>query len=621
MDPIPDSIKPHPRLILSPEKIASLKEQIKTDPVSRRMFECMRRKSEQFLDAPPVIHQMEGRRLLMQSRLCLERVSILSLTASLTGDDRFIRRAIREMEAAADFPDWNPSHFLDTGEMTLALALGYDWLFDHLTDGEKNRIASAIRLKGLEPSLLTDTQPSWTWWIQGTNNWTQVCHAGMVAGALALQENDPQLAREFVRRAVENIPRASAAYAPDGAYAEGPMYWSYGTSFHVVLIDLLTSVTGDDSGLADSPGFLASAGYIAKTTAPTGLFYNYSDCRDLRSFEVPLFWFARRLDAPELVTYELAMMEAAFVRYEAGPANHHENSYRLFPLALIWWKPAPASSTASRPAPALHWLGRGVNPVAIHRSAWNDPRAVYIGIKGGSASSPHAHMDAGSFILEAEGVRWAIDPGLQEYHGLEIAGVGLWDAKQDGGRWKIFRYGSQGHNVLTFNGAQQSVKGNASIVRFHASGPWPHTVIDLSSTYEGQAGRVMRGVSLLENRHVLFQDEWTAGETAVTVRWQMLTKAEVSVSGAEITLSQEGKHLRLKTLEPADAKISIIDVSKPQMPYDAKNPDLKAITVECQTLPSQAGGFRILASPLDGGQDMPVEIPHVPLDEWSAPLA
>ena len=44
----------------------------------------------------------------------------------LTGDRAFSSRAEQEMLAAAAFTDWNPSHFLDVGEMTTALALGYD---------------------------------------------------------------------------------------------------------------------------------------------------------------------------------------------------------------------------------------------------------------------------------------------------------------------------------------------------------------------------------------------------------------------------------------------------------------------------------------------------------------
>lgn len=69
------------------------------------------------------------------------------------------------------------------------------------------------------------------------------------------------------------------------------------------------------------------------------------------------------------------------------------------------------------------WSEGGAQPQAVLRSSWNDKRATYVGIKAGSANNGHGHMDIGSFILEANGVRWAVDLGRDGYtlprqHGL-----------------------------------------------------------------------------------------------------------------------------------------------------------------------------------------------------------
>ena len=53
------------------------------------------------------------------------------------------------------------------------------------------------------------------------NNWNQVCNAGMVFGALAIQEDYPELATEVIDRAFESISISMEAYGPDGAYPEG----------------------------------------------------------------------------------------------------------------------------------------------------------------------------------------------------------------------------------------------------------------------------------------------------------------------------------------------------------------------------------------------------------------
>ena len=44
-------------------------------------------------------------------------------------------------------------------------------------------------------------------------------------------------------------------------------------------------------------------------------------------------------------------------------------------------------------------------------------------------------MDAGSFIYERKGIRWAIDLGMQNYLSLESRGINLWDQSQEGQRW------------------------------------------------------------------------------------------------------------------------------------------------------------------------------------------
>ena len=53
------------------------------------------------------------------------------------------------MLAAARFSDWNPSHFLDVAEMTFALAVGYDWLYDQLDRASRKEIRTAIVDKGV----------------------------------------------------------------------------------------------------------------------------------------------------------------------------------------------------------------------------------------------------------------------------------------------------------------------------------------------------------------------------------------------------------------------------------------------------------------------------------------
>ena len=107
----------------------------------------------------------------------------------------------------------------------------------------------------------------------------------------------------------------------------------------------------------------------------------------------------------------------------------------------------------------LHWSSEGEVPITIHRSSWTDPNATFVGFKGGSPSANHGQMDIGSFVLDADGVRWAMDLGAEGYHGIESRGMNLWDRSQDSDRWTIFRQCNAGHNTLVIDGQLQRAAG------------------------------------------------------------------------------------------------------------------------------------------------------------------
>src|SRR5690606_7342897 len=94
-------------------------------------------------------------------------------------------------------------------------------------------ISTAILEKGIKPSM----NEKHNRFLKVDNNWNQVCNAGMLFGAIAIYEKNPALAGEIIQRSINSVKLAMKEYGPDGAYPEGYGYWSYGTSFNVMLID------------------------------------------------------------------------------------------------------------------------------------------------------------------------------------------------------------------------------------------------------------------------------------------------------------------------------------------------------------------------------------------------
>lgn len=608
---LPEPLPAHPRLLASSQDWDRIRQLLKTDAVSARIFLSLERKAGLLLETPLLERKMTGRRLLYISRFALERISLLAMVARVGGREEFARRAIDEMLNIAGFSDWNPSHFLDVAEMCLALATGYDWLHEYLSEPERDLIAAALIEKGILPSFV-EPEPGY---VRRANNWCQVCHAGLCAAAIVIADRDPVLTEKTLRRAVENIPAAAETYAPDGAYPEGPMYWNYGTGFHVVLAAALERFTGSAQGVDAFPGFKESAEYVNQMTLPDGKhFYSYADCRATRHLMIPLFWFATRFRRPDWLNTDLAEIDHYLDLYDAEAFD--DSNYRLLFLALLWRDPSVTGAPAGEPP--LHWMGRGEVPVAVHRSSFGDPAALFVGFKGGSPKASHAHMDIGSFFLQSDGVPWALDLGMQDYDSLENVGVRLWDMSENGMRWNVFRLGPESHNILRFNGNGQSLKGNGQFVRFQKDGLAPHSVLDLSSLYEGQVRQVHRGVMFLENRAVLIQDEWTGSDNSVEVRWQMLTGAEIEIKGDRLELSQNGQSLSLQVLDGTRVKMEVVDTALLLQPFDAANPGVKRITLTLHTESGQTGKLRVLATP--GSQRELVPPPFLSLAEWSGGL-
>jgi len=555
----------HPRLLITSFEVwAELAKLKATDPRFAMVAAQIDKDARALLKKPPVEYQKTGRRLLTVSRAVLKRTLLLATAYRLDPDAAFLRRAETELLAAAAFADWNPTHFLDTAEMTAALAIGYDWLYDGLSPEARAKIRHAIASKGLRPAL--DEKAKINSWQRAEHNWNQVCFGGLTLGALAIAEDEPELAAKILLLAKAGIVYGLKPYAPDGVYPEGPGYWSFGTSYQVLMIAALKSALGTDWGLPEAPGFYASARAYLEMVGPSGLAFNYSDGSAETSLEPALFWFAQQVNDPGLVCMERRFFEVVSKRGKTGELGE---TNRCYPLTALWW-PSVGAFDGNSSLP-LCWQGRGANPIGVFRSSWTELGALYLAFKGGSAGLNHAHMDAGTFVFEADGVRWAQDLGAQDYESLESKKIDLWNKKQESQRWRVFRLNNYSHNTLTIDGQLHRVAGSAEFVAFRAERDTAFGVLDMSSVFAGQATSVKRGFRMLEGRSVLIQDEIVGAKPGTSVRWAMVTGAEVAVDGTHATLREKGRELFAELLGTTKATFSVISADPPANGYDAQN--------------------------------------------------
>ena len=589
----------HPRILLLKGEEATIRQTAGSDTTWEKMHQSVLAECDRLLAVAPVERIQTGRRLLDKSRECLRRVFFLSYAWRLTGEGKYRDRAEKEMLAVAAFSDWNPSHFLDVAEMTMAVAIGYDWLYEALSEQSRSAIREAILKKGLEASL-DSTKNSW---LKASHNWNQVCNAGMTYGALAIYEDQPELARKIINRSLETIGRPMEDYGPDGAYPEGYGYWGYGTSFNVMFISAVEKAFGSDFGLTKRPGFLQTARFLENMTGPSGDCFNFSDSGLSGGLQPAMFWFAGKSKDPSLLWVERS-------RLMNGKPGAHLNN-RLLP-ALMIWSGGMKMNNIAQPKSKV-WVGGGKTPVALLRSSWSDPNAIYVAMKGGSPSVNHAHMDVGSFVMEAGGVRWAMDFGAQDYNSLESKGVKLWDRNQDSERWEVFRYSNRVHNTLTVNDELQKVAGHAPITGSSEQASFANATTDLTEVYGGTLSKANRGIAIVDGAYVVVRDEIETLPATKTVRWTLLTAATVKITGKDrAELTKDGKKLILRVREPANATLRTWPTD-PTHDYDAPNPGTVLVGFEVE-VPSTKGALTVLLIPENAEKKATQKIQ--PLQKW-----
>jgi hypothetical protein len=463
--------------------------------------------------------------------------------------------------------------------MTHGMAIGYDWFYEALTPEQRKTVETAIVVKGLlEAKKCHERKVGWT---RSPDNWNNVCNGGITVGALALAEREPELAEWLVTRMRESLPKALASYAPDGAWREGPGYWGYATRYTVYAFAALQSALGTDFGLSSMPGMSEAGVHRLQITGPTGLFFNFADCGEAARGDPTLFWLARRYDLPVLAVAQ---------RQLAGDGATGD---------LIWYDARGSVEDFKRLPLDAHF--QRIN-VAVMRSAWQDPQAIYVGFKGGDNKAGHAHLDLGTFVLDALGERWACELGADEYNMPGYFG---------GQRWTYYRLKTEGQNTLVLNGGNQNTRAAAPITLFESSKTGAQAVADLSQAYEAAgATQVRRGVTLRDDRsRVLVQDELELTKST-DVLWTMHTRAKVTVAGSRATLRQGGKTFEARILSPANAGFSFEEVNLP--PPQRPTRGLGKLVIR---LPGQEGALRI-AVLLTPEAERGGQVKLVPLAEW-----
>lgn len=553
-------LTPHPRLLLTGGQEKRIIKQLEdgTNTHLCNANELIFSFAESLFDQPCVVRPAKGH-ILAQSREVEKRVLYLAYAYRITGDVRYAKRAEEEMLNACAWYNWDPGHWLDTAEVMTALAIGYDWMYDYLSQKSKDIITDALINKGLRTA---EGQK----WYDVDYNWNQVCNSAMIGTSLAVYELIPEEARKYIAKSIESNPKAMAVYAPDGAYPEGYGYWNYGTTYQILMIEYVRTALGEELGIEKSPGFLKSAEFIQMMETPVGKAYGFYDSAVEQLMMPMVFWFARECKDNSLCWSACAMLEK-----ERTKTYTNKEVDRFLPCALIYASELNLSKDA-KPERDIYHAG-GKTPLYIYRSGWESPMDTYLGVKGGVPTNNHAHMDNGSFIFEKDGIQWVTDLGMQSYGSFYKHNISIWDFKQDSQRWDCYRMSNRSHSTLIIDDANHNVNGKAEICEIISDKGNKGCKVDMGPTLSPYVTSATRTFILnAENTELSIEDVLEVEkESGHILKWNLITRSNPKIeSDNSIILSKKGHRMRLEVV--SGQKVTpMVESANSDKPYDAPN--------------------------------------------------
>lgn len=506
-------------------------------------------------------------------------------------------RIVSILKNYSEFPDWSPGNFIDVGMIAYDFALGYDWIYDYMTEEQRQYFGNVLLDRGVQDCRAY--MRSITGQQRFRSNWSAAIYSGCTTAAIAVYEMDPYLCSNAISDCARFLPILINQMAPDGAFSEGITYWGLTWRYIGYILSSLQCTFGNDYGLTEVAGAneaMFFPVYMKGNPSTVNYFYqfNYGDAMEYaNSANSALLWLCNSYSEKTDFFSETQLFTWYILEYtntyQYGDADIQD---------LLWLPPLLSKYGSRLKSPStltgedLKQLGinnyktffsdeKITNDILVQNNlmsdtvtygrgdkinliTWSqditDRNSVGFATKDSNTKVSHRDMDAGSFVFDALGARWVSDWGRTTY---------------TGNRNDYYIKRAEGHSTLVINpdaGDDQNNNTTAKITGTSVINKddcmidenGGYVVYDMSNAYnlttfdDGSSSRnansVQRGFKLFDNgKRLLIQDELVLEEPS-DVYWFLQTPVyaedfEISKNGQSAILTQtniDGKKVRLK---------------------------------------------------------------------------
>lgn len=546
--------KAHPRLITDRENVELIKGYLASEDVYKRYLDTTLKTANAFLGRNLVTPIKDGTgSFLNAARDLLTRVRTYCVAYTFTGDQIYAKGAWREIENCIDkWPDWNETtyFYLDTSETTYAVSLGFDFLYDWLSDEQKTKIIDALFERSLDQTVnAIKGRHKRTDWITDTvNNWSFVCGGGAITACMAIADEVDGKRLETVNYILSNVLQilegALMGFYPDGGWAEGPGYWQYSAMYlYGACVAPLKYSCGTSYDIMDAEGVRDSLEQTMSLQSPSGAAFNYGDV-------------AAGFVEMDSIGFLVALLCDNNAQMQAWRTTTEKLGNMGDERCLLWYRPDDPNAAELGEMPLDRYYHS--TDVGAMRASYSIPEAAYVGVKGGlTALNSHSNLDSGSFVLDLLGTRWADELGFDDYN---MKSANYWTE-----HYKIYKCRPEGQNVIVINPRAddeeagywggQLTRRYAPLITNVSKPRGSIMVFDQSDVYAMDVKDYKRGFLFGDDRQTLIvQDEITMLQPSNEVYWFMHTNANIEISPDKKSaiLAKDGKKVRVDVICDAD---------------------------------------------------------------------
>lgn len=526
----------HPRIMATEETFKGIQKNYRAG--NQRiitMVDNLQSQADKYMKEPLVEYKIGASgNILDCARKLSKIIPSCAMLYKLTDKEIYAQRVWQEIENLKTYPDWDPTHFLDTAEICAAVGIGYDWCYEYLSEEQRKTCEDLIvncglaagrdYYEGMPPGNAASI------WTKRHMNWSMVCNGGLAVGAMAIADTRPDEAFYTISAALRSIEYGLAAFAPGGGWEEGPGYWAYSVQYLAYMMGSMENTFGDDFGVKESPGLSQTALAFLSMDGNTGNNNYHDDAGDGKGTSPYLFFFGNYYDNKEITAARLFGIR----------------KYKVITdwKDLLWYDTTVTTDSIELP---LDTYVENTEAAAM-RSSWEDFDGVYLGFHAGRTKindSNHGHHDTGTFVLDNLGERWAIDLGPDSYNLSKYMG-----------NPEYYRVSAQGHNTIVVDPSETAymhdIDAFCKITDGESKDKGGYKIIDMTSLFKSKnkVDSAKRGFMLTDDRNtVIIRDELKLNEKG-EIYWLMHTQADVNIinDGKAAVLELNGKKMRVDLL-------------------------------------------------------------------------